>query len=1229
MRANLRKMALSGMQGRKKDTRVLTSVIAMSFLFLTVGTLLLSSLTESQARQRHSLYGSWQFFSKVGTDSDLQPALAELDFLEESHLVTVLGTDDQAGAVAVWDEKFAHLGGLQLAEGRAPEKSGEIVLEKGQLSLFKEEITVGSTVTISLSKEYEHLRGTIRPENLPETLTILGIEVEAEPFWRLSYDITGEGLENWLCDNWSQLRKATVGTRVEGTSFTEKQIFPEEIQNSNLPPREMDEPARRMLVEALAECFDGFNVWMSGLRLPTTYLGRNAWTYDTVDGIRWDLKTSYAVSIHNSSNVSDDYVYLYGAVNSQKVSLSQECTVVGILETTADRWDVGDAQVPNCYISQESAELFYETAKRLNRQEGKSHLFAPAQTVLNDGGLLFLRGGDSISEGFQQLKAASLNVLSQITEETFSINIWNELPEGCIPTQLDEVSAEEVEQIRQSLAQADALGDAVIEGVEYGDFGQDYQFYETRCSRQSAEDSYNAAVWFCRPAYQVTLSDGRELQKNAGVLYACYYDGQGQMQCEMVSLEDVVQNAWAPEGMQPVGYSLTTLEDAYTYNICNLRINRYGWPMEQGVAETMGSTVIGVIMVITVCAVFQIFFTQLRRRARKLTLLRSVGATNGQVFGILAWEGVAITVAALILGDVLGYGIAWFITGRLNDTVFYVDTTLFLTGQICGIIAVAAGMLLPSIRAIRAPLVGRMEGKKRRHVKVRPMKKQTWRRICARDRAGNPGRTAGTTALCVFLVAMELICVFLGNAAFDTYRETVIAADHPDFCLELNHAGSERKRLELEEMVNEAEGISRADFYRVGEHLFLWYDKMEESPVLTALQEIDASFFEASGQKNPRIPEEGLITRFYELDCLSDLFGRLQDSITEGSVNQLAYDEGEEVILMLPMYCEGSGSGEAVGETMREVLESSGAMSISFNANTADVWQKDTSIQVGDTITIGTDAVRVSEDGIAYTQQLKQVEVAAIVRYFPEQGIWPFSGDVQSHLIVGSRKLMASLYDAGFATITDDRMDNVEMYIQTFDPYGYGKAVYSLYSATDASVEQTLSPVTRIAREKHMILRNYKDANQAVYEKALSSCLLVGTLAFAATLIVWMILSNTLSSAQEQGRKRTGILQSLGVTRGQLIRSQAAQACGYWFVSTVIANVLLAAVILIAGWIERLGQPLSTLQLLQMILREDLMGYPWGLHGALCLMELPILLWFHLRAVKIPLKYSPVENIRS
>ena len=138
---HVRKLALHGMRGRRKDTRVLALVIVMSFLFLTAGTLLLSSFSGSQARQRQSLYGGWHLLYGGG-DSRVAESLTGLSQVAETAEVTLLGVDGQCGQVAAWSEDFARMGSLQIVEGRAPEAAGEILLERGQLGLFPEETGV-------------------------------------------------------------------------------------------------------------------------------------------------------------------------------------------------------------------------------------------------------------------------------------------------------------------------------------------------------------------------------------------------------------------------------------------------------------------------------------------------------------------------------------------------------------------------------------------------------------------------------------------------------------------------------------------------------------------------------------------------------------------------------------------------------------------------------------------------------------------------------------------------------------------------------------------------------------------------------------------------------------------------------------------------------------------------------------------------------------------------------
>lgn len=304
-------------------------------------------------------------------------------------------------------------------------------------------------------------------------------------------------------------------------------------------------------------------------------------------------------------------------------------------------------------------------------------------------------------------------------------------------------------------------------------------------------------------------------------------------------------------------------------------------------------------------------------------------------------------------------------------------------------------------------------------------------------------------------------------------------------------------------------------------------------------------------------------------------------------------------------------------------------MDLSLAASAGEMWEADRSVQVGDVLTLAVDCPHVTDSSAYYTQTVREVTVGAIIRYFPEQGVWPFAGDPQSHVVIGSPKLLYSLYSDGFKTMTYEEKVGLQMRKDWLYAYNYGEAGFSLYAGEGATTENTLTPLFQISREYYLTLGNLRDSNQAIYNKALSSCLLMGLLAFAATVIVWMILSNTLVSAQEQGRRRTGILQALGVTKAQLYRGTGPPGtaglddCPGWLPWNSGAG----------GIGGRLGPALGPGTGFPAAAAggcpEDLAAYPWLLHLGLCLLELPVLLWFHLRALDKPLQASPIENIRS
>ena len=56
----IRKIAISGMKGRKKDTFLLSFVVLLSFLFIVIATVFYSSSERTKNIQRMNMFGTWQ-----------------------------------------------------------------------------------------------------------------------------------------------------------------------------------------------------------------------------------------------------------------------------------------------------------------------------------------------------------------------------------------------------------------------------------------------------------------------------------------------------------------------------------------------------------------------------------------------------------------------------------------------------------------------------------------------------------------------------------------------------------------------------------------------------------------------------------------------------------------------------------------------------------------------------------------------------------------------------------------------------------------------------------------------------------------------------------------------------------------------------------------------------------------------------------------------------------------
>ena len=174
----MRKIALRGLIGQKRNTLLLWSVVALAFLFLVLSTTLITSLNKTDEEQRRSTYGCWQI---MVSDSELtgvnlseetekilltDDIISGLTSLSESSvvlpMVSVSGIDyfsgDNEYYITPFSEEFVKLGNLSLKEGKWPSEKNEIALEYASLSSLNlklgDSFTVISQVNIPGNDEY-------------------------------------------------------------------------------------------------------------------------------------------------------------------------------------------------------------------------------------------------------------------------------------------------------------------------------------------------------------------------------------------------------------------------------------------------------------------------------------------------------------------------------------------------------------------------------------------------------------------------------------------------------------------------------------------------------------------------------------------------------------------------------------------------------------------------------------------------------------------------------------------------------------------------------------------------------------------------------------------------------------------------------------------------------------------------------------------------------------------
>lgn len=1181
MKHYLPKLAAGGMIGRKKDTLLLGSVSVLTFLFITCAVVLLSSIRITEENQRKDLYGTWQVMAAEITEE-------EADLLEKANQggtsarSVIVGKADDCGVIGSLEGDWLSLSNLTLEEGRWPSTSQEIVLEQskmGQLGL-----SVGDTLDVILS-----------------------------------YDIV-------LTDKGREERENQAG---EKNRYVHKSLQ-----------------------------FEDCSIWAT-------------------------VQTGYLPGEYDGSQVIVPF--------NLTVKVTKSFTVCGVIATYSDLWDSSVYEMPNGYITREAADEIYGAVSTL-----QDHFLEIKETV-PEYVVLMSHPGMGVQTLFEELLPTYNELMAndpyhrrfEIVGHTrdgkgnYEGKIHGIASDSGADTMLSyrgdkngiylrtgegyqEISAEEAAHGTFTIPGVSPITYEIKENSE-GSLLTDYYGYPLVTVSDNKPDAYQITEihtwWGGEEYYSELYSYGKNIDNGKKVIlqiikseekydfYGIYYQI-----IESFTETEILSGDFSITGMEPLPYEDVSADVLYTAHSFPYRANTYTYPQSGNSGNMVMVLIVAILFVTALCAIFQIFLVQIRWRMKRIVLMKTIGASNAQIFGTLFCEMINYLVISLGLGIPLGLLGGWGVIKWLNfvqpseSIQMFFDGRSIAFGALAGSLSLVGGMMVPLIRSVNIPLTGRSAMMKRPSVrKEKPLKRQNFFRITMRNISVNKGKHGAILALAIFMTLTSIACVYLTFESFEGYRNKIQGQNKPDYSINVRYGMNKRAMEEKGQELKEVGLQSRMDCYVKAENTFLSYDGMlTDSPVISAIYnnqtgESRSLFFEEYlGRRDVRgeqteIPQDQvyLKTDMYGIKTDTEMMDLWKRVITEGTIDEEAFSQGKEVILLLPMYRRtGNGSSlsaEGLREMNREeqmgrMLDSLG-FKVSFSPVDAVYYDQDTSVQVGDTLQLASQIYGVNDQSIFQYVNTLSVKVSAIVRYFPEEPLWPFSGQGRSHVIIGSSTLMRKIYPDSGLNLDYDQTNALKLTNDLFYHDSRGRSVFYIYGTDEINRDNTDIPLIHFAQENSYDVTLWRDSNQALYYEALINALLIALLGIVTALISLLIFGNTLSSLVEQDRGRMGILQSLGISTGSFIRMQMAKGATFGILATVISNGFLALFLMVLTWRQEGCKTIR--EMWYFLWNKELTGYPWQIHGVICLLFVIISIWLFVNPMRKAMKNSVIENVKA
>lgn len=705
-------------------------------------------------------------------------------------------------------------------------------------------------------------------------------------------------------------------------------------------------------------------------------------------------------------------------------------------------------------------------------------------------------------------------------------------------------------------------------------------------------------------------------------------------------------------------------------DLLEFRENKLAYPHIKGATEsTLTYGILAFIFIATVMAIFQIFLTQMRRRTRRMALLKSIGATNFQATSILFWEILYILIISLIIGIFGGFGLVNLIIQLINKysssrMVLFINYQLTFFGLAIGVLAVFIGAIIPILISSKIPLTGsisevpkgtdNIKGKINVNRSKRKEKTQNFFNIALRHEKYNKNKHLLNISLYTIAITVLLGGVLISFIFFQEYIDKVIITNQPDYELELDYALRNNDLPDFTEEIEAIKGIQDYEILNFARDGLLWYEGINNNKVLSKYKEIVPTYTLKWNFGNPEaeltdkevnvsIIRDAVKSNIYGIDTEDKIFKKIDSSVDVGKINIKDFENGKEVVVMMPLYNINENivpeftnkdsyflESTTKDNRIKSVFNYKAVGDITYDFRKQNYYEKDTSLSVGENITLSIPveylSSAVTEDGFKYYNP----KVAAVVYYLPEEGIWPFSNTSELPAIIGSQKFLETLYPDSRSKIRNFDIHSIRDMIKSgLTPTMYGRTYVNIYTNKDEDSVVLNTNIERLAQRYDFRVKNLKENNRIIFNKALKFTLIALSLALLIGFIIIIILYNTALSKVEQERNWIGILQSLGVSNNRLERLYLLTGLVYSFISVILANILLSIVYIFTDIGVTSYKTLGVGQYIYEVFNHKLWLYPWKVHFIICLIFFVIIIITYYIPIRKTLKNQPVYNIQS